>query len=85
MTFLDSNRQDFIGTMCGLGDGETIERKRDRQVHTSHNALPSKVIIDVPQPLMINSLPRVRWERQLSQQGTTKLFGVGVHSNKRLE
>jgi hypothetical protein len=54
MTFLDSNRQDFIGTTCGLGDGETIERKRDRQVHTSHNALPSKVIIDVPQPLMIS-------------------------------
>jgi len=54
MTFLDSNRRDFIGTTYGLGDGETIERKRDRQVDTSHNALPSKVIIDVPQPLMIS-------------------------------
>jgi hypothetical protein len=53
MAFLDNHRRMFIGTAFGVGEGDLVERKRDRQDDKSHNAPPNKVIIDVAQPLMI--------------------------------
>jgi hypothetical protein len=55
MAFMDNYRRMFIGTAFGLGEGELVERKRDRQDDKSHNAPPNKVIIDVQQPLMVKT------------------------------
>jgi hypothetical protein len=55
MAHMDNYRRMFIGTAYGLGEGELVERKRDRQDDKSHNAPTNKVIIDVEQPLMIKT------------------------------
>jgi hypothetical protein len=55
MAHMDNYRRMFIGTTFGLGEGELVERKRDRQDDKSHNAPTNKVIIDVEQPLMIKT------------------------------
>ncbi len=39
--------------MCGLDEGEMIQRKRLRQLDKSGRAAPDKVIIEVPQPKAI--------------------------------
>ncbi len=53
IAWVDRNRRFFVATTCGLGEGETIQRKRLRQLDKSGRAPPDKVIIEVDQPKAI--------------------------------
>jgi hypothetical protein len=53
MTWLDCNRQDFVGTVYGIGKGEQINCKHACQLNKSSNALPNNIIIKVDTPKMI--------------------------------
>ena len=50
IAWVDRNRCFFITTMCGLGEGEMIQRKCLCQLDKSGRAPPDKVIIEAAQP-----------------------------------
>ena len=55
VTWLDRNRRFFIATVCGLGEGTEISRLRYRQVDENPEADPDQVMINVNQPLCVES------------------------------
>jgi len=79
--------------MCGLGEGEMIQRKRLCQLDKSGWALPDKVIIEVPQPKAITKYykgagtidqrnrlraDKLRLDRNLGTKHWDKRFNIGV-------
>ena len=53
MTWLDHNRQDFLGTAYKIGEREQINCKCAHRLNKSSNAPPNKIIIKVTTPKMI--------------------------------
>ena len=53
MTWLDCNRQDFVGIAYGVGEGGQINRKCTHQLNKSSDALSNKIIIEGKMPKMI--------------------------------
>ena len=50
ISWVDRNRRFFIATAFGLGEGETIQRKRMRQLNKDGRSPPDRVLIEVRQP-----------------------------------
>jgi hypothetical protein len=67
MSWADWNHCFFITTMCRIGEGKTITRKRLRQLNKSGRAQPDKVIIDVDVPKAIEMLQGCRHHRPAQQ------------------
>ncbi len=93
MSWVDRNRRFFITTTCGIGEGETIMRKRLRQLNKSGRAQPDKIIIDVDVPKAIKMYyegagtidhhnriraAKLRMDRNLATKHWDKRFNLGV-------
>jgi hypothetical protein len=93
MTWLDCNRQDFVGTVNGIGEGDQINWKRTRQLNKSSNALPNNIIIKVGTPKMIKQyykgvgtinfhnrvrVDKVRLECNILAKGWARRFNLGI-------
>ena len=93
IAWVDRNRRFFVATTCGLGEGETIQRKRLRQLDKSGRAPPDKVIIEVDQPKAIERYyegagtidrhnriraDELRLDRNLATKHWDKRFNLGV-------
>jgi hypothetical protein len=93
MSWVDRNCRFFITTTCGIGEGETITRKRLRQLNKSGRAQPDKVIIDVDVPKAIEMYyegagtidrhnriraAELRMDRNLATKHWDKRFNLGV-------
>jgi len=90
ITWVDRNHHFFITTMCGLGEGEMIQRKCLHQLDKSGRAPPGKVIIE-PKAIekyykgtgTINRHNRLRadelrLDRNLGTKHWDKRFNLGV-------
>ena len=93
ISWVDRNRQCFVTTSCGIGEGEDVFRKRLPQLDKFGRAPPDTVIIEVVQPKAIATYfkgagtidrhnriraDELRMDRNLATRYWDKRFNLGV-------
>ena len=93
ISWVDRNRQCFVTTSCGIGEGEDVFRKRLPQLDKFGRAPPDTVIIEVVQPKAIATYYKgagtidrhnriradeLRMDRNLATRYWDKRFNLGV-------